>query len=106
MATSAVAILHRQLCWLTLYYSELCKLEQPDATAEQRYETQRLRALVRHHTFLHAQLLYDHLIVGLASLFDETGWDQKTRDGKQLTLEYFVQKLPRRQKAKAETLFR
>jgi hypothetical protein len=71
-------IIIRQFKFLTLYHSELSKLEQPGMPEDEVREVSRLRSFVRHHTNLHANLLYDALISGLYSLFEKAGWDQKS----------------------------
>lgn len=87
-------IVIRQLKWLTLYYSELSKLEQPGMPIDRVQEVRRLRSFALHHTNLHANLLYDALILGLYSLFEKAGWDQKAGDSQKITLEHFARMLP------------
>lgn len=87
-------IIIRQLKWLTLYYSELSKLEQPGMPIDKVQEVRRLRSFVLHHTHLHASLLQDALILGLYSLFEKAGWDQKAGDSQKITLEHFTRMLP------------
>jgi len=87
-------IVTRQLKWLTLYLSELSKLEQPGMPIDRVQEVRRLRSFVPHHTQLHASLLQDALISGLYALFETAGWDQKAGDSQKITLEHFIRKLP------------
>lgn len=87
-------IVIRQLKWLTLYFSELSKLEQPGMPLDEVQEVRRLRSFVLHHTHLHASLLQDALISGLYSLFEKPGRDQKTGDSQKITLEHFIHALP------------
>ena len=83
----------RQLKWLTVYLSELSKLEQLGMPVEKVQEARHLRSFVLHHTHLHVSL-HDALISGLYSLFEKAGRDQKTGDSEKITLEHFIRALP------------
>jgi hypothetical protein len=102
VAISEKEIIHRQLQWLSKYYSELLKL----ARLEQNAEIKHLWHLANNHTFLHTQLLFDALILGLCNVLDTAGRNQKTRDSEKITLEHFVRKLPSPQKEAAERLLK
>jgi hypothetical protein len=97
-------IVLNQLRWLNTYYSELLKL----APLEPDEEIIRLWKRVNNHVALHTQLLFDALILGLCSILDTAGWDQKAQERKKIRLDHFIRKLPKSssQRAQAEEILK
>jgi hypothetical protein len=90
VAISEKELIHRQLQWLGIYYSELLKL----ASREPSEDIKQLWHRVNHHVALHTDLLFEALILGLCNILDTAGWNQKTQEGDKITLDHFVRKLP------------
>ena len=99
MAIFEENLIHQQLQWLTVYYSELLQW----APAEPNADATLLWRRINHHAALHTDLLFNALILGLSGILDTPGWDQKSGNSEKITLEHFVKKLsdPARAEAKA-----